>query len=1491
MKVKFTKLAALLLAGAALFVSGCTDYEVDIQNANKRIDQMNSEKASVAELNNQVASLTSMINTLKTDLSGDIKKVSDDLAALTSLHNQLKSDFDAAVTSMNQEIANLKTADQNLQKSINELTTKYQELQDNKADKTELEKVKTDLTALIAAEENRAKAKEKEMQDAIDNINNKIIPAINAQIEDLQKNKADKADFDAFVTKTNATIEVMQAAIGELGKLKTESKTSLVDAINEVLAKLDDYVLTTTFEKFAAIVGTEEELKNMQGTIIGAVTELQTLTAGFPEGSTIKDYIDIKISTLQGQLDLITNEEGTGRLDQAEEKIAGLRTDVNKCLAQLQFVEDYEGGLKAYIDDAAADALEQAMAYTDEWCNELYDWAYDLFYEIYYTWLPRVLNALQRVQSVQFVPEYDDLKITTNMAFVTLGQNAIAMDQPTKVTYQILPAQYTKDVVEGIEEFVTDPSYLRIMFYIYGLYDGELYTEDGELDPYFSTPFTREELKEYGINGILPFFDVKSVETRADGAEVADPKFIITGVDKYDTTTGEITFIVLPVNVATAQFAANGLKPNYEMSLVSDDNYLVGAEYYWPYGNVVTGTFDQTNRNPFLSTLKVGVWEADAYDAFQARSAFAAQLRLYAFQDYDAEEDYDWDNMDEEAWYNDPDYWPDIITIYTDYENELASPYNVLYPKISLFNVLGEPYKPAVDEEGKPKVDEDGYAYMVRSMSEHQDLPYSALRENPVGEKPSQDPKGYRVILNNAVPVVSVNGSRPMNFEDAADKYMIVLPEFDIEFTGFEYSQGGSWFPLVKERYVETEQVYAEIEMNPEKSAAERKLAIGNVVTGNYTFSNDALGSFDAHGRVFITKPQGEVKATAHAEWTYSLDADVDHNRFYETDGTTDYSRASLAIELDEEDSRVIREDLFVFRNEFFAWGRSIQNTITAQVANEEGELEDVELSISNIRMDQEGKITADISGFEWDQVYYISAAYELAEAIVTVNVTFTTVDRNRETIEVTVPTYEVTLNGKDYNADSDTYTSAKSDISDDLFDAFVANGIINQGDPKDFKDNKAFVGTDNNGKEGHLVLDEENESSDFLFFDDDNVWMTIDSENLKKVTDAEETQVLYVTTYIGQLVKVSKDVVVNLPVFDYLHLRYYTFNTQNEHADFIQKYDFADNDGSIVWWTQVQPSYFTGDYNAQQEKISFRHALADYDVAYINLAELAFNVVDKNDVALSDEEIAKNHIVARFIYTDPKQGDKALPAADKVADKYLLYKSLWVDNTTFYYRTNEKKFIPALGYLAIQSGQTEFPLETRFTTPKASVAYPDEVLDYSKYAMVRWTPFGEPKAAGFTITLDENKVYRVSLFKGMELKDNRPQGVSYYVIKDGEWVKGNVTSYSVDAGTYTSNGNGYKSGVYANAAYHITTQFTYDELSLPNELKKLLSIKYSEDGVNFVDENNADKSLTPYVVFDYTSEVEFRGTVTVPVVVVLDNPWQEPLTFKYDFVIKGMID
>ena len=399
------------------------------------------------------------------------------------------------------------------------------------------------------------------------------------------------------------------------------------------------------------------------------------------------------------------------------------------------------------------------------------------------------------------------------------------------------------------------------------------------------------------------------------------------------------------------------------------------------------------------------------------------------------------------------------------------------------------------------------------------------------------------------------------------------------------------------------------------------------------------------------------------------------------------------------------------------------------------------------------------------------------------------------------------------------------------------------------------------------------------------------------------------VTTYIGEEVELVMVFNFKVPDYNFLHLSYYTFNTNEEVTEdnFIQKYALpAEIEGvptpydAPIWWTQVNPSYFTtvkekGTPEAEaQTRVSNRYALADYDVAYINLSELAFNVVDDKDDIIEAEDLEKLGLVAKFVYTDKalEADDAELPKPDKDAcdNEFLLYKSLWVDNTTFYYLTNEHPFIPALGTLTLNVGEEgkggyAFPVATRFEFPKEAVKHAGVNLDYSSYAMVRWTPFKAPKANGFTIVLDENKVYAEPLFKGMELKDNRPNNTSFFVIQDGEWVVGNAAENA----TKSSTTNGYMKGVNAKEAYHIKAAFDYSDVELPAELKKLLKVKFSADGKTFVDENDENETLTPYVVFDYTSEVQFRGTITIPVVVRLQNPWQQEIKFAYNFIIKGV--
>ena len=1307
MKVKFTKLAALLLAGVALLAAGCTDYEVDIQKVDKKVDELAQKTA--ADLDAQVNALKAMISAVE----------------------QNYKDADAAL-------------------------------------KQQLE----------------------------------------AQIADLNNLKLDKSTFDAYKAETAQTLKLMNDALKEIQD-NYATKKELEDAMAEISAKFDDYVLKSTFDEFVKTAATKKELEDLKDKLEG-------------------ELADAKEEMVQKINDAIAEVEG--KIEALDERVTILENAVADIIDELAFAE---GDLQGYIDDADAATLEAAMDYTDEYIEALVDYIDDLMFDIW----GAVTILQQRMQSIVYVPDYDDLKITVNMAYVSQEvepaetvraqgvetvKNVAVIDQPFKVQYKFLPAQYAAWVAASYDE-----------------------------------------LLEY---------DVKPVNTRAEEEEEENaPALQIIAADYDDDVdeTGIITFTVMPVNIASAQFAANGLKPKYNIGLYAGGS--VGGYEADPdsdYGYTFAGVFGMDERDMWegygYDVLTFGVWNIEDLEAYQARAAFAASMRM-KYQEGVGTGVYHY-------------YYGEIADDYFPEYNEIASTYNVLYPDATEIEILPDPYKPELDEDGNVVTDDEGNTVLVKAVPEYQYLPYSSLRENPVGEPENQDPKGYRIILDQAVPGIEIDGN-VYTIEDAAKKGY-VLPAITTAFDEFTYEQGKAT-ELDEENFVETSKVYAEIEMNPAKTAAERKLAVGNIITGWYHFET-AIGKTPFYGQVEITKPLGEVKLTAEIKWEYSQDADTDHEVYY-NDADPLYTHVEVPVAINADDAKALEDNLAVTLDDF-AGLEPTKLTITYVDAETGETVEATDVKIENVKI-EDGELFADFVDFEWDQTYTVEAEYELEAALITVKATVTTIDRNRDLIVVNVPEYAFVLNGDDYDADSDTYTSEAQEIQKDLFDAFVKQLIINQLDPKDFEDEEAFIGLETNGKEGHLEvvpeekLEEGEANSEYVEVADDNVTLVATSPELKAILEAGDDQTVFVTSYIGQKIEIIWPVTVDLPGYDFLHLNYYTFNSQKETANFITKLDFDDNDGSVIWWSQVYPSYFTTvksenetEGESQKSRVSNRYALADYDVAYINLAELAFNVVDEKDEILDEEAIEEAKLVVKFVYTDETLGEKELPEVDQIED-FLLYESLWVDNTIFYYRTNEKKFIPARGTLGILSGETVFELPTRFDVPKASVKYPSENLDYSTYAIVRWTPFKAPKADGYTIVLDENLIYQVPLFKGMELKDNRPNGVSFYVIKDGEWVVGDAAENA----TASSKSNGYIEGIAANDAYHITTDFVYDTTGVPNELKKLLRVEEIE-GI-------------PYVIYDYTSEVQFHGVITIPVVVALENPWQETIKFVYDITIKGIGD
>lgn len=201
----------------------------------------------------------------------------------------------------------------------------------------------------------------------------------------------------------------------------------------------------------------------------------------------------------------------------------------------------------------------------------------------------------------------------------------------------------------------------------------------------------------------------------------------ILDVVSADNNSGEITFKVLPINIASESFAASGHEPRYDIGMTDNKGaYIQGwdpdADAFFGY----TGIFRAEDPLNTDNTFSVPVWKLSDLQAWQGRSAFAVQLRLYQFQDFliDGKDEYG-------------------HSVYSDFENELASPYTALYPNIlEPIEMLPGAYVTGPDGDPVPVNGE-----------EHQYLPYNVLCQDGTPKEP-----GYRTILNGVMPAFVING-------------------------------------------------------------------------------------------------------------------------------------------------------------------------------------------------------------------------------------------------------------------------------------------------------------------------------------------------------------------------------------------------------------------------------------------------------------------------------------------------------------------------------------------------------------------------------------------------------------------------------------------------------------------------------------------------------------------------------------------------------------
>lgn len=469
---KFIK-ATCLLAGV-MFVAACTDYAEDIRDINDRIGQL--EGKTMSSLTEQKEGLEAALKKLEGDL-GD--QISDNIAKLQGQIKDLESDLEKLEAKQEKDIQDLnaaiaKKADQSALDALSDdLDKEIENLQ------KQITKNATDistLTGLISGLTSRMNSAEA----ALNTLNNTTIPGIQKQIADLEQLiKEDKQDLADYKAATNKTIEEMKAAIevvkaglnnldAKVEKYYAELKEGLGDVnnrvddvegkvedldsdltalseqveayYNELIAKFDNYVLKEVFDDYkkdmetqlndlkaelegqkAALEAAKEELNNK---ILSTKDELKQLIAS------INDKLAGDIKKLEEAL-----IEAVKLIKKNETAIANLQTGLADAVNQINEIKK-DGGL---IDTKVAAAIDALKA---EFNTEMTAIKNDI------ATLQAKLDALQinvedllaRMQSIVYVPDYNDGKITIDYA--KIGEGIVEGRQT--IRYKVTPADCAK---------------------------------------------------------------------------------------------------------------------------------------------------------------------------------------------------------------------------------------------------------------------------------------------------------------------------------------------------------------------------------------------------------------------------------------------------------------------------------------------------------------------------------------------------------------------------------------------------------------------------------------------------------------------------------------------------------------------------------------------------------------------------------------------------------------------------------------------------------------------------------------------------------------------------------------------------------------------------------------------------------------------------------------------------------------------------------------
>lgn len=365
MKIKFSNLVKMFLAGACFVAVGCSDYSQDIENLNNRVNLLESNK--IEPLKTDLEAVKSALESAKTDLQGKIDANEASIEALETALKTAEGDIDT--------------------------------LYDNVAGKVDSEVFEENLTNIMAAIAGLEDTDEMSYEDVYD----LFVEEVNAE----------KARLQAKIEALEAKDVELQGLIDGIDARLTTTETNLEKAINDLnLLNEAHLALAGDFEQYQADIRDEldQHFAAFADHTAETLEKFNFLYAEHEKQQILNASLQEKDEELQASINA-TNEAFELYKEAMVEVVKGLEDKIAENKGAIEVNAQAISKLKEAIDDITSrlDQIESKL-------NELADYVYNKVTEKIDALNGDVDALKNRIQSLVFVPTHTDGKATINRA-------------------------------------------------------------------------------------------------------------------------------------------------------------------------------------------------------------------------------------------------------------------------------------------------------------------------------------------------------------------------------------------------------------------------------------------------------------------------------------------------------------------------------------------------------------------------------------------------------------------------------------------------------------------------------------------------------------------------------------------------------------------------------------------------------------------------------------------------------------------------------------------------------------------------------------------------------------------------------------------------------------------------------------------------------------------------------------------------------------------